>query len=658
MNSKEAPVSDALPGLSVVIVNYHTPGAIDTALEVLCAAGVLDLDVVVIDQEPSAEEQRHHARWIQRYGCRVVASAVNLGFAGGCNLGAEHARQQWLLFLNSDAWMTQEHVARLLRAAIERGALAAGPLSNRASDVQTMYTWNAGRRFRTPAAYLQYQHDVSDDPFAYHRLSGVCLLVQRRAFEDVGRFERSYGLGYFEDDELTIRLARRGTLLVVPAAFVYHQDGLSWRKTGRHERNLAMYVNRMRYLYRNCTDLLDQPVERPLVSVIVTTLDRPALLREALRSIARQTYREFEVIVVNDAGAEVGDAVEQEMRDGGVDRWQYLSNERNLGKPASINRAIEVAQGDLIAYLDDDDEFLPDHLLAAANALSTDVPLDAVYFGSISRRVDELDQTVTREVVSNEWDVMRLLVVNILPNCALVHRRELLERTGPYQDLRAVEDWDFLRRASVVGRFLHVPLVTSTFRVRTDGTTRNGLAKRSFATYMSVERQIRIGAPKLASTGAAPVPGVWTALTVGALRPDHAQDAGRLVNLHRASGVETEQLARLRPDVIDVHLQDEDPSVEGAYAALLSAAGASQQIAAISALIRYYLRRGETDAAARLHGFLSYTLYGVEIAGSGNPLETGRRVFEREGLRGLRELSVLSAKRRAVQFSRRATGRR
>jgi GT2 family glycosyltransferase len=653
MNPEEIPVPDALPGVSVVIVNYHTPDAIDSALEVLCAGGKLDLDVVVVDQEPSPEEERHHARWTQQYGCLVVVSSVNLGFAGGCNLGAEHARQEWLLFLNSDAWMTQEHVARLLEAALDRDALAAGPLSNRASDVQTMYTWNAVRRFRTPADYLRYQHDVTDEPFSYHRLSGVCLLVQRQAFEDVGRFERSYGLGYFEDDELTIRLARRGRLLVVPAAFVYHQDGLSWRTTGRHERNLAMYVNRMRYLYRNCTDLLGQPAERPLISVIVTTLDRPGLLREALRSIARQTYRELEVVVVNDAGTDVADVVEQEMRHGGVDRWQYVFNDRNLGKPASINRALEVARGDLVAYLDDDDEFLADHLLAAANALSKEVPLDAVYFGSISRKVDGFDKTIHREVVSNEWDVLRLLVVNILPNCALVHRRDLLERTGPYQELRAIEDWDFLRRASLVGRFLHVPLVTSTFRVRTDGATRNGLAKRSFESYMSVERQIRIGAPTLASTSGAPSPEVWTALTLSALRPDHAQDAGRLENLRRASGVPAEQLARLRPDIVDVHLQDEDPSVETAYAALLAAAGPSQQTAALAALIRYYLRRGETAAAARLHGLLSYSLHGTEITGTASPLETGRRVFEREGMRGLRELSILSAKRRTAQLANR-----
>lgn len=646
---------NALPGVHVVIVNYHTPDAIDSALEVLLADRRLDVDVVVVDQEPSTEEVGHHARWAALPGVTVVPSPVNLGFAGGCNLGSGAARHPWLLFLNSDAWMTQEHVERLLRAAIEADALAAGPLSNRASDVQTMYTWDATRRFRTPTAYAAYQHPVQDPPFAYHRLSGVCLLVLADAFRQEGGFERSYGLGYFEDDELTVRLGRRGTLLVVPSAFVYHLDGLSWRTTGRLERNLVMYVNRMRYLYRNCTPLLDEPRERPLVSVVVTTYDRPELLRQALASIAGQTYRELEVLVVNDAGTDVQDVVEQAMADVDIKRWQHLVNDRNLGKPASINRALEACSGEFIAHLDDDDEFLPDHLLAAVNALTLEPQLDAVYFGSISRKVDQYDQTLHRSIVSEEWDVVRLLLVNYVPNCALVHRRDLLDRTGGYQDLKAIEDWDWLRRASLVGTFLLVPLVTSTFRVRTDGGSRNGLAARSFERYMSIERQIRVGAPKLEATGHS-APAAWTALVQRALRPAHSHGAAGLDSLLELTGLSAETLCHLRPDLVQVHLRDDRPTIEQAYAALLTAAGPLQQTAALAALVRHYLLAGNAGAAARLHGLLSYTLSGTELTGSGNALETGRKIYEREGLRGLRELSVLSAKRRSVQMVRRLRG--
>lgn len=655
MINQESSVRDALPGVTVVIVNYHTPQAIDTALEVLFADRRLELDVVVVDQEPSAEERAHHDRWEGVDGVSVLASPTNLGFAGGCNLGSENAHKPWLLFLNSDAWMTQEHIERLLLAAVDGDAIAAGPLSNRASDVQTMYTWDATQRFRTPATYAGHVHTVQDEPFAYHRLSGVCLLVRTEAFREVGRFEPSYGLGYFEDDELTVRLARRGTLLVVPTAFVYHLDGLSWRKTSRHERSLAMYVNRMRYLFRNCTPLLDEPQERPLVSVVVTTYNRPELLRLALASIAAQTYRDIEVVVVNDAGTDVRDVVEQAMALGDVKQWQYLANERNLGKPASINRALREARGELIAHLDDDDEFLPDHVLAAVNALALEPQLDAVYFGSISRKVDESGQTSHRRVVSDEWDVVRLLIVNFVPNCTLVHRRSLLDRTGPYQELKAIEDWDFLRRASLVGTFLHVPLVTSTFSVRTDGGSRNGLAARSFQAYMSVERQIRVGAPRLKSAPSTPPP-VWAALVQRALGPVDAREGRGLQNLQRLTGLSIETLAHLRPDLAEAHVLVDEPTVEQAYAALLAAAGLEQQTAALAALIRHYLVLGNVGAVGRLHGLLSYTLSGTEISGSHSPLETGRKVYEREGMRGLRELSMLSAKRRSLQLLQRLRG--
>ncbi len=646
----------ALPGVSVVIVNYHTPQAIDTALEVLLLGDrTLELDVLVVDQEPSDAERRHHHRWSALPGVRVVPSPTNLGFAGGCNLGSEHAKHEWLLFLNSDAWMTQENVAVLLDAAVTAGALAAGPLSNRASDVQTLYTWNATRRFPTPASYRAYQHSVDEEPFGYHRLSGVCLLVRADAFAETGRFERSYGLGYYEDDELTLRLSRRGLLLVVPRAFVLHQDGLSWRGAGREGRNLAMYVNRMLFLYRNYTSLLEEPSRRPLVSVVVTTFNRPGLLRHALESIAAQTHSRVEVVVVDDAGCDVSDVVEEALA-GRVERVQHLVNERNLGKPASINRALAATSGELIAYLDDDDAYLPHHLLAAANALTQAGDLDAVYFGSVRRKVDAQGATVSREVVSNEWDVLRLLAVNLLPNCALVHRRSLLDRTGVHRDLPAIEDWDFLRRASLAGRFLHLPLVTSEFRVRGDADSRNGLIRRSFDSYMSVERQIRVGAPLL-KTSEGDAPEVWQVLASSHVPRPHEETP--LVSLQRQSGLTLEVVENLRPDVFGTHLRDEQPTVERAYAALLCAAGQGQQVAAVSALIVHYLRSNAPAAAARLHGMLSYNLYGTDMPGSGNVLATGRRVYEREGLRGLRELSVLSAKRRSRQFLRRvADGRR
>ena len=99
--------------------------------------------------------------------------------------------------------------------------------------------------------------------------------------------------------------------------------------------------------------------KNPLVSVIVPTFNRPAMLRDALASIAAQTYAPIEIIVVNDAGVDVEGVVSQMKSIRGV---VYLKHANNRGLPAARNTGLKAASGDYIAYLDDDDVYYPDHI--------------------------------------------------------------------------------------------------------------------------------------------------------------------------------------------------------------------------------------------------------------------------------------------------------
>ncbi|MDH5580139.1 MAG: glycosyltransferase, partial [Betaproteobacteria bacterium] len=97
----------------------------------------------------------------------------------------------------------------------------------------------------------------------------------------------------------------------------------------------------------------------PKVSVIVPTYNRPDRLRTALESLAAQTFQDFEVIVVNDAGCEVGFVVAA-----CIDRHRIttITHDRNRGLAAARNSGLRAAKGTYIAYLDDDDRYLPHHL--------------------------------------------------------------------------------------------------------------------------------------------------------------------------------------------------------------------------------------------------------------------------------------------------------
>lgn len=94
-----------------------------------------------------------------------------------------------------------------------------------------------------------------------------------------------------------------------------------------------------------------------MISVIVTTYNRPSMTREAIDSALAQTHDDFEVIVVDDGST---DETPQVMAEYG-DRIRYIRKE-NGGVASARNVGIEAAKGDLIAFLDDDDIWLPEKL--------------------------------------------------------------------------------------------------------------------------------------------------------------------------------------------------------------------------------------------------------------------------------------------------------
>ncbi len=99
-----------------------------------------------------------------------------------------------------------------------------------------------------------------------------------------------------------------------------------------------------------------------LVSVIITTCNRNSCyIERALKSVMAQTYENIEIIVVDDNRADysIKETIKQTIK-GICPQAVYCSHNKNLGAPAARNTGIRIAKGDYIAFLDDDDEWLPD----------------------------------------------------------------------------------------------------------------------------------------------------------------------------------------------------------------------------------------------------------------------------------------------------------
>ena len=100
--------------------------------------------------------------------------------------------------------------------------------------------------------------------------------------------------------------------------------------------------------------------KEPLISVIIPVYNHPSDLQRAIGSVLRQTWQNFEVLVVDDGSEEDIKSVCDSFND---KRIKYLRNKEHKNANAARNRGITEAKGEYIAMLDADDEYLPDHLM-------------------------------------------------------------------------------------------------------------------------------------------------------------------------------------------------------------------------------------------------------------------------------------------------------
>ena len=101
--------------------------------------------------------------------------------------------------------------------------------------------------------------------------------------------------------------------------------------------------------------------DAPLVSVVLPTYDRPALVRKAVASVGAQTYPNVELLVVDDCSPTPVEQALEGLSLGPSIAVRVLRHEENRGGNAARNTGIRVAAGEYVAFLDDDDRWHPEN---------------------------------------------------------------------------------------------------------------------------------------------------------------------------------------------------------------------------------------------------------------------------------------------------------
>jgi glycosyltransferase involved in cell wall biosynthesis len=210
----------------------------------------------------------------------------------------------------------------------------------------------------------------------------------------------------------------------------------------------------------------------PRVSVLLRTKDRPGLLAEALDSLRAQTFSDFETVLVNDGGPLPAGLLDPPPGRGVT----VVVPPHPGGRSRGLNAGLAASRGTYVAYLDDDDLYLPEHLETLTRFLD-----GSDEYGSAHTSVRQIVQTLSEDgkyrdgpeihVYGRPSDSTRLLYKNDVPLIGLAHRRALADEAGRFDEsFDLYEDWDFLIRLASLTRLHHIPRVTAVYRVRDDAS--------------------------------------------------------------------------------------------------------------------------------------------------------------------------------------------
>jgi glycosyltransferase involved in cell wall biosynthesis len=221
------------------------------------------------------------------------------------------------------------------------------------------------------------------------------------------------------------------------------------------------------------------------VSVLIAAKDRPEGLAESLESVAAQTYRDFEAVVVNDGGEDLAEVAGRFS-----DKFPlvFLRRETSGGLAAARNAALDAASGEIIACLDDDDVFYPDHIQtlvskmdeSGANVAYADAAL--AYHMNAGGRPEITERKV---LFSRDFDPGALMVYNYIPTLCLAYRRRCLGAAGRYcEKLTSLVDWDLFIRLAALQHFEHAPRVTAEYRKLAEAQKRGNLLAAEADRYL------------------------------------------------------------------------------------------------------------------------------------------------------------------------------
>ena len=198
----------------------------------------------------------------------------------------------------------------------------------------------------------------------------------------------------------------------------------------------------------------------PKVSVVIPTYNRGAMVPRAIQSVLSQTFEDYELIVVDDHSH---DRTPRVLADFNDKRIKTLRHPRNMGQSKALNTGINAARGKYVAFLDDDDVWLPEKLTLQVAALDAAPPQVGLVYGWRHMMDDESNSLIrtVRQTLSDDIFEHMLALDTPVPPSSWLMRTSVVRALGGFDEgLHRDKDVEFVCRLSEQGWHVrYVPCV-------------------------------------------------------------------------------------------------------------------------------------------------------------------------------------------------------
>jgi glycosyltransferase involved in cell wall biosynthesis len=204
----------------------------------------------------------------------------------------------------------------------------------------------------------------------------------------------------------------------------------------------------------------------PAVTVVMSVYNGEEYVGEAIQSVLKQTFRDFEFIVINDGSTDETAQIIGRFDDPRI----RLVNQANQGLVASLNTGIKLARGALIARQDADDVSRPERLERQMAFMVSNA--DYVVVGCNLIFIDDEGRPVLESPLLLDDGELRLemLIRSPFGHGSVMYRAEAVRRAGGYrQKYWPAEDYDLWRRLLAEGKFANINEVLYLYRVNDEG---------------------------------------------------------------------------------------------------------------------------------------------------------------------------------------------